>query len=165
MANQEKYNLQRLLEMRERAREKASLFLAECRRQLSIAENELNNRKKSVEDCRQAQRKTQAQMIEKSSPGIKSSEIVRFRQHLADLRENEIKLIATVEEQKRTVERAGQTVEKALTALNEAAKETKVIEKHREKWQAEQKTANERREQKSNDEIGAILHERQRFEK
>lgn len=164
MTNQEKYNLQRLLEMRERAREQAAIHLAECRRQLAQAENELNNRKQAVEACRQAQNKLQTQMLEKSGGGIKSGEIVHFRRHLADLREEETKLLAAVEEQKRTIERAAQTIEKSLSVLNEAARETKVIEKHRENWRGERKKEIERREQKSNDEIGAILHERQKFE-
>lgn len=163
MPKQEKYNLQRLLEMRERARDEAALYLAECRRKLTLAEDELKNRKQAVEDCRTAQKETNAQMFEKSRSGIKSSEIARFRQHLADLREKESRLLAAVEEQRRAVERAEQTVEKALNTLNEAAKETKVIEKHRENWQQGKKIETERREQKTNDEIGAILHERQKF--
>ncbi len=87
MPKQEKYNLQRLLEMRERFRDDAALYLAECRHQLKLAEIELNNRKQAVVNCRQAQQAMQTQMIEKSESGMKSSEIVRYRQHLADLRE------------------------------------------------------------------------------
>jgi flagellar export protein FliJ len=165
MAREEKYNLQRLLEMRERAREEAGFYLAECRRLLNAAEEELEKRKQAVEDCRESQRKTQQQMIEKSGGGIKSSEIVRFRQHLVDLRERETEILTAVEEQKRAVERAEQTVEKALGALNEAAKETKVIEKHRENWTSANRVDAARREQKTNDEIGAILHERQKFDR
>ncbi|MGI8786269.1 MAG: flagellar FliJ family protein [Pyrinomonadaceae bacterium] len=164
MPKQEKYNLQRLLEMRERLRDDAALYLAECRRQLTLAEIELTNREQAVENCRQEQKTVQTQMIEKSESGIKSSEIVRYRQHLADLRELETKLLAAVEEQKRAVERAAKTAEKALDALREKSKEAKVIEKHRENWRSERKSETARREQKSNDEIGAILHERQRFE-
>lgn len=164
MAKPKKYDLQRLLEMRERAREEAAIYLAECRRQLTAAENELEKRKQAVEDCRQAQNDAQQQLIEKSNGGMKSSEIVRFRLHLADLREQETQLLAAVEEQTRAVERAAQTIEKALDALREAAKETKVIEKHRENWQHAKQVETTRREQKTNDEIGGLLHDRKRFE-
>lgn len=164
MPNAEKYRLLRLLEIRERAREQAAIQLGECRRQLKLTEIELENRKQAVEDCRKAQNKTQIQMIEKSKGGIKSGEIARFRQHLSDLRESETNLIAAVAEQKKTVERAEQTVEKALNFLSEASKEAKVIDKHRENWRVEKKIETDRREQKSNDEIGAILHDRKRFE-
>lgn len=160
----EKYKLQRLLEMRERTRDDAALYLADCRRELTAAENELKKREKSVENCRREQMETQKALIEKSQSGMKTSEIIGYRQRLSDLRENEISLIAAVEDQKTVVARAEQKVDKALDALNETAKEVKVIEKHRENWQTENKIENERREQKLNDEIGAILHERQGFE-
>lgn len=164
MSAKEKYNLQRLLEMRERARDEAAIFTAECRRQLTLAENELNNRKQAVEDCRRAQRKMQIQMTDKSSGGIKSTEIVRYRQHLADLRQRESILLDSVKEQITIVRRSEQTVEKALDKLSEAAKETRIIEKHRENWQQSKKLEGNRREQKSNDEIGAILYGRQELD-
>lgn len=150
--------------MRERTRDEAALFLAERRRAFEFAEAELENRRQAVENCRQEQIKTQRDLRENSRNGMKSSEMARYRQHLADLRENEILLSAAVEEQKNIVARAENKVEKALDALNEAAKEVKVIEKHRANWQREKKIEAERREQKTNDEIGAILHERKRFE-
>lgn len=164
MANTEKYRLQRLLEMRERAREQAAIGLAESRRLLSAAELELENRIQAVENCRQAQRDAQTQMAEKSRGGIKSSEIVRFRQHLTDLREHETNLVAAVEDQKKAIARAEAAVDKAFNALSEASKEAKVIDKHREHWRSDQKIETERREQKTNDEIGAILHDRARYE-
>jgi flagellar export protein FliJ len=164
MAAKDKYSLQRLLEMRERARDDAAFYVAECRREQTVAENELQKREQAVEDCRQEQSETQNALVEKSRSGMKSSEMVGYRQRLADLRENEISLLNAVEDQKVVVERAEKKTEKALDGLNEAAKEVKVIEKHRENWQTEKKIEVERREQKINDEIGAILHERQKFE-
>jgi flagellar export protein FliJ len=164
MAKTEKYNLQRLLEMRERARDQAALYLAECRRQLALAEDELNNRKQAVEDCRREQIETQNALAGKSGGGIKANEIVRFRQYLIDLREKETRLLKAVEDQKSVIAREERKVEKALAELGEAAKELKVIEKHRENWQVGNKKDAQRREQKSNDETGAILHERQKFE-
>lgn len=164
MMQTEKYNLQRLLEMRERARDDAALYLAECRRRLARAEEELNNRKKAVIECRREQIEIQNALMGKSVGGIKSNEIVRFRQYLADLREMESELIKAVEDQKAIIEREEKKVEKAFRELTEAAKELKIIEKHRENWQAENKLEAARREQKTNDETGAILHERRKFE-
>ena len=164
MALTEKYNLQRLLEMRERARDQAAIYLGECKRQLAFAENELEKRKKSVEECRREQIKIQNALTGKSNAGIKANEIVRFRQYLIDLREKETLLLKAVEDQKAVIAREEKKVEKAFDELAESAKELKVIEKHRENWQIENKKTAERREQKSNDETGAILHERQKFE-
>lgn len=159
-----KYNLQRLLEMRERARDAAVQYLEECRRQLARAEDELITRKSQVEVCRREQTRLQDALIGKSQGGIKSTDIVRFRQYLGDLREKEIRLLKSVEEQKAIITREERKVEKALTELTQTAKELKVIEKHRENWQLENKKEALRREMKTNDETGAILHERQKFE-
>ena len=164
MPKPEKYNLQRLLEVRARAREAAVELLAERRAQLAAAERELAARRKAVEDCRQAQQRAQSEMLEKSRNGIKNSEILVHRQHLSDLRETEIELLAAVEAQQAVVERAAVEVEKALHHLTEATKELQAIEKHRENWRREQKIELNRKEQKNNDEIGAILHERRKFE-
>lgn len=164
MPKQEKYNLQRLLEVRERARETFVKLLAQSRYELTLAERELAARKNAVEDCRQAQQRAQSEMLEKAQDGIKTSQIVVHRQHLMDLREKEIGLLAAVEQQKTVVARAEQEVENALLALNEATKEMQVIEKHRENWRREKKIGFARREQKTNDEIGAILHERRKYE-
>ncbi len=164
MPKPEKYNLQRLLEVRERARENAVEFLAQKRAQLAEAERELAARKKAVADCRQAQRMAETAMMEKSRGGMKNSEIIVHRQHLFDLREIEKELIKSVELQKIIVERAAAEVEKALQLLTEATKELQAIEKHRENWRREKKIEANRREQKTGDEIGAILHERRKFE-
>jgi flagellar export protein FliJ len=164
MSQAEKYNLQRLLEMRERARDDAAIRLAEARRQLQLAEDELQTRKRSVEDCRREQIEIQNALSGKSNAGIKANELARFRQYLIDLRGKEIYLLKAVEDQKQIVLREEKKVEKAFVELNEAAKELKVIEKHRENWRDESKKESTRREQKSNDETAQILHERQKFE-
>lgn len=164
MPKPEKYNLQRLLEVRERARESAVKFLAQCRYELALAETELAARQKSVEDCRQAQQRAQTEMLEKTKVGFKTKEMIIHRQHLIDLREKETELLATVEQQKTIVARAEQEVEKALIAVGEATKEMQVIEKHRENWRRGKQVEFAWREQKTNDEIGAILHERHKYE-
>ena len=164
MPKQEKYNLQRLLEMRERTRESAIEVLGERRAQLAATERELSKREKAVADCRQAQQTAQSEMLEKSKDGIKNSEIILHRQHLIDLRETETELIAAVEQQKTVVARAAAEVEKALESLTEASRELQTIEKHRENWRQAKRVESTRKEQKTNDEIGAILHERSKFE-
>lgn len=164
MPKQEKYKLERLLDVRERARDAVVEVLARRRSELAAAENELKARKKAVVDCRAAQQRSQDEMQEKVKDGIKTSEIVIHRQHLIDLRETEAGLLASVDKQKAVVSRAEQEVEKTLLALREATKEVQVIEKHRENWQHNKKLELIKLEQKTNDEIGAILHERQRSE-
>ncbi len=164
MPKLEKYNLQRLLEVRTRTREQAIQSLGECRLKLAAAETELAARNQAVKNCRQTQRQAHTAMAKKMRGAVKNSEILYHRQYLIDLREQEIELLAAVEQQKSIVERAEAEVETALLAVKEATKEMQVIEKHKENWQREKKVEATRKEQKSNDEIGAILHERSRNE-
>ncbi len=159
MPKQEKYNLQRLLEVRERARENAAQFLAQCRLKLAKAEEELEKRKQAVIDNRKKQSNAQNAMLEKFQTSVKNREILAHRQHLTDLRELETELLAAVEKQKQAVERHEKEVEDALLAVKEATKEAQIIEKHKEKWQRTRKIEANRREQKTNDAIGALLHE------
>lgn len=164
MPKQEKYNLQRLLEVRTRARENAVQILGQCRLKLAAAEEELAARRKAVEACRNTQARAQTAMQEKLKGGVKNSEILFHRQHLIDLRERETELLAAVEAQKALILQIEEEVETALVAVKEATKEMQVIEKHKENWQRVKKIEAGRREQKSNDEIGAILHERLKYE-
>ncbi len=164
MPKQAKYNLQRLLEMRARTRESAIEFLAERRSRLAAAEKQLAAREKAVFDCRQAQQNAQTTMLEKARDGIKNSELIVHRRYLIDLRETESELTVAVKQQKTVVLRAETEVEKALQSLNEASVELQTIEKHRQNWRREKNLELTRKEQKANDEIGAILHERRKFE-
>jgi flagellar export protein FliJ len=72
--------------------------------------------------------------------------------------------IVALEQQKAAVLRAEQETEKALELLNEASKELRTIEKHRENWRQIKRLELIRKEQKNNDEIGAILHEHGKVE-
>jgi len=164
MPKQKKYKLQRVLEIRGRARDDAAAFLGECREELIVQENELVRRKKIVENCRDEQKKADKEMIEASQTGIRTSEIVKYREHLADLREKEKSLIELVKDQKSVILRAEEKVEKATENLREAEKEVKVIEKHRENWDSKNALEIRKLEQKENDEIGMIMHNNRTFE-
>ncbi len=164
MPKPEKYHLQRLLEVRESAREAAVSFLAERRDRLNLEEAELEKRQAAVEICRQTQRRSRSEMLEKSKKGVKNSEMVGHQRYLSDLRKNEAELLTAVEQQKLTVKRAAGEVENARLALGDATREMRVIEKHRENWRREEKIKSGRREEKNNDELGALLHERRKIE-
>ena len=164
MPKPEKYHLQKLLELRERAKAAAVEVLARKRAQSVAAETELAAREKAAADCRAAQRTAQTAMIEKSKHGIKNSEIIIYRRHLIDLRMREAELLAAVGQQKIVVQRADSEVEKALETLTEMMKELQTIEKHRDNWRREKRVEANRKEQKNNDETSAILHERRKFE-
>lgn len=164
MPKKKTYKLQRVLEIRERARDDAALSLKECRDELEAQENELRRREKKVEDCRKQQKKIDKQMVENAEEGIKSSEMVKYREHLVDLRDIEKGFLELVKDQKSVVTRAESKVAKALENLREAEMEVKVIEKHRENWDKKNAEEIRRLEKKENDEIGTLMHNNRSFE-
>lgn len=154
----EKYRLQVVLEMREKLKKEAAQFVVLRRQQLAAAEEELVRRKQAVIDNLQMQRDAQDTMFSELNAGAEARFAVSYRIHLADLREDEIVLRENVVKQEKAVEQAEIEVERALELLAESAKEMKVIETHKDNWRTDKRRESERREQKLNDEIGAILY-------
>ncbi|MBC7796465.1 MAG: hypothetical protein H7Z37_06310 [Pyrinomonadaceae bacterium] len=154
----EKYRLQVVLEMREKLKKEAAQFVVLRRQQLAAAEEELERRKQAVFDNLQMQRDAQDTMFSELNAGAEARFALSYRIHLADLREDEIVLRENVTKQEKAVEQAEKEVERALELLAESAKEMKVIETHKDNWRTDKRRESERREQKLNDEIGAILY-------
>jgi flagellar export protein FliJ len=159
-----KYRLQPVLGAREQAKREAERLLAARRQQLAEAEEELARRLRAVEECRARQTSARDEMLQTMSGGAAAARALAHRTHLADLRAQEEDLQAEAEEQRGAVSRCEAEVEKARAALVEAAREVRVIEKHKENWRERERREAVRREQKINDEIGAILHERRSSE-
>ena len=91
-----------------------------------------------------------------------ASHLLAHSTRLADLRRTEEELIARREQQRSIVERRASEVDEATDKLIEAARETQVIEKHHAAWRSKRICEDERRDQKINDEIGALRHVRWR---
>jgi flagellar export protein FliJ len=155
-----KYRLEPVLGAREQGKREAERLLAARMAQLAEAEEELARREREVEACRARQAAASAEMLEAMSGGAAAARALAHRTHLADLRARERELRAEAEEQRGVVARCETELERARAALVEAAREVRVIEKHRENWRERERRETARREQKINDEIGAILHER-----
>jgi flagellar export protein FliJ len=160
--SKEKYRLQPVLDVRGQAKQAAARLVAAKRELLAAAQTELGRRQQALADCRQRQAAVQEKMLAEFDGSAEAHTLVTYRTHLADLRQMEQGLIERVEAQTRACESAETEVEKAVGALIEASKEVQVIEKHREHW-AERTQRDERhREQTISDEIGALIHRRNR---
>ncbi len=157
---QKKYRLEIVLDFREKKKNEAARFVAQWRRELFEAEQELNRRKNFLEDCRRQIVESTKKLMSEFDDGTSAGNIVSHKNYMQVLKMREEELKISVQEQKLIVQKAGQALEEALEKLAEAYKELKVIEKHKEKWKEDQKREFLKREQKLNDEIGAILHQR-----
>ncbi len=155
-----KYRLQTVLTIRSRAKDEAARLVALRYEQLANAENELLKRQRNLQSCYEKQSQAKTAMNAELDKGIQAKGVVSHRIFLKDLRDQEIELKDAVEKQKTAVKRAEDEVEIAREKLVEAAKELKAIEVHKENWLTAEKITENRREQKMSDEIGSILHGR-----
>jgi flagellar export protein FliJ len=138
----------------------AACALAERRKRLLEAQEEQARLEAALSLCRGQQAAAQAEMMAEAQKGVEAGHLVIHRTHLADLRNIEQQLIAELEQQRAVVARLEQEADRALAVLIEASKELQVMEKHREGWQHQARQEETRREQKLNDEISALLHNR-----
>lgn len=151
-----------MLDVRGQAKQAAACLVATKRELLAAAQAELLRRQQALADCCQRQAAAQKKMLEEFDGSAEARTLVTYRTHFADLRRMEQELLLRVDEQCRTCDSAEVEVEKALNALIEASKEVQVIEKHRENWRQRVQRDERHREQRVSDEIGAIVHRRNR---
>ncbi len=156
-----RYRLQPVLEVREQVKKEAAQRLATARQALAEAEAELARRLAAVDACRQRQAEADAKLFAALRAGSAAHVLLAHRTFLADLKEEERRLHAAVEQQRAAIQQAEAAVEAALQGLIEASKEVQAIEKHKENWQQSRKLEAERRENKANDEFGTARHVRQ----
>ena len=155
-----KYRLETVLEIRGRAKDEAARQVALRLEQLARAEAELNRRRQELENCRDERRAAQNAMFAQLSAGTRAHNVTAHKDFLSRLQETENELEAAVEQQRQTVAAAEREAAQAREKLIEAAKDLKAIEVHKSNWKSAERTAENRREQKLSDEIGAILHGR-----
>lgn len=153
----DRYRLESVLDERRRAKDSAIGRLVEQRENLSRAEADLELRQHAVANCREQTRLTVMKMSEQANRGIAAGRLVEYRAQLSDLREREDQLRRQVEQQRDVVRRAEAAVEQARHALTAAAQDERVIEKHRESWAANLRREENKREQKTLDEVGINL--------
>jgi len=158
----EKYKLQPVLDVRDRAKQDAARLLATRREQLAAAEIKLKHRKQILADCHLRQATAQERMAAEFEQGLDARTMLTHRTHLADLRRTEQELAAQVDLERRAVRGAEAEVEKAVAALIEVSRDVRVIEKHREGWRERTRRGEQLREQKIGDEIGAATYRRNR---
>lgn len=153
------YRLKPVLDLRNKAQEDAGRLVAHRRRQLEEAEDELSRRERELNDCRLRQAQARQQMFESAAIGIESHILLDHRTHVSDLKRLELSLVERAEQQRSEVARAQSEVEQAIAALIEAAKQSQMIEKHRQSWTEKIRLDEQRKQQKISDEIGAIIYE------
>jgi flagellar export protein FliJ len=148
------YRLQTLLKIRERAKEAAEQYLAECLRALRVEQERLREMEEELERMIAKREAKTREYSEKAMRGEMDAAAVTganvYIERLKELEENQKNAI---EGQKSVVAQKEEDVRGARQDLAKATQELKALEKHREKWEKEIKKQEEARQEQFLDEI------------
>lgn len=148
------YPLQAALEQRGAAKEEARRRLAESLREAEREERELQQREEQREALVADAEGRRRSLYEPDEKGILSMPQVSKRTDALRYVEGQVEEAGrAVEEQRETLARAEAAVEKRRSALVEADKELRAVEKHHEGWLDEWKREAARKEQRQAEEI------------
>lgn len=136
--------------------------MASSRRQLLEAEAELIRRGQLVAECGVELDSARGRMFDEATEGIPAWKLADFRSHLAELKRKQSNLAEEEERQRSVVAKSEAELDRAISGLNEASKQAKVMEKHRDAWAEAVRRGRISREQKLNDEAAAVSYERKR---
>ena len=156
------YRLQALIEMRAQAQQEAMRLVTLRRAQLATAEAEWQRGVEAVNACRTQQTSAQQRMLTATSGGIAAQHLMSYRTHLSELRRQETELLEELKAKQLLVNRAETALAQAEESLLAAARELQMVEKHRAAWQTRKRREDEQREQKLQDEMGAVLYRLQK---
>ncbi len=152
----EEYNLQALLELREQQQQNAedeyATEIQELRRREEFVTKKKRELAEAVAGREQACREHDERL---SAGGLSLIEINAFDGYLAGMRQDEAALKESIERARRSCEQQKRAVAQAKQELIEATKELKAVQKHREQWQEEQTTREQRRRSAAMDEVAS----------
>ena len=154
------YRLNTVVEVRRKGKEAASRKVSLRREKLDKEKLELERRKLALENHRNDIGSAETRLSGELEQGVAASAVVSHKSFIEGLREMEAEMARALESLKESVLNAESDLEKAIQALTEASRELSVIEKHKKKWQTNERKRVTKQEQKILDEISSILHER-----
>lgn len=150
------YDLKVLLELREREQEEAEEEYARQIQELERQKEYLAQRRADLEEAIERRKAVCAQHDERvEASGATLAQMNVFESYLSGLRQDEIQLRDSIDRAERAVSQQGEQVGEAKQDLIEATRELEAVEKHRENWQEERATEEQRRESAAMDEVAA----------
>ena len=158
-----KYRLQALLRIKERMKKKAEIALARAIQQLEKEKKKLKELEKEREEIikrRQEIRKEYHQRVTMAVSHAKDGHVVM--NFIRKLKDDEKAKDREIEKQKEVIEEAEMQVKRTRRDYIDAAKELRVMEKHKELWEKKVMVEINRQEEKEMDELGQIIHQARR---
>ena len=155
----EEYRLTALYGLREKAKEEAERILAQAMRALKEEQTRLEEMQAELERMIASRKAKAKEYAEKQMRGEMSAQaMISAQSYLERLKEQEQAQERTIEGQQRVIEQREKEVDRARQGLAEATQELKALEKHKEKWEKEQKRKRQLKEEELLDELAQTIH-------
>lgn len=155
-----RYRLEPMLTLKTRAKKSAEIRLAQAIARLEQEKKKLKKleeeKKAIIERRKECRRELQTKMLAGQAHASDGSVRVNYLRKLED---DEKKKDIEIENQKQTIENCELMVKRARRDYIDAAKELRVIEKHKELWRKKLQKELSRIEEREMDELGNVIHQ------
>ncbi|MFP4598345.1 MAG: hypothetical protein ACOC9W_01060 [Persicimonas sp.] len=150
------YDLQVLLELREREQEEAEDEYAQELAELKRREDFVAKKRADLEAAVARRREACARHDQRVSSGEATlAQMNTFETYVSGLRSDELGIEESIERAQRAVEQQKEAIARAKAELIEATRELEAVVKHKDNWQEEQAAVQQRRQSAAMDEVAA----------
>jgi len=160
MAKKQKYRLNVLIVIKERAKKEAEINLARAIRQLEEEKEKLEKLEKEKKEVEERIEKERLEMGQKVATGDALVKDPQFHLNfIKKLQEDLEELERKIEEQKEEIKKAERKVQRCRKFYILAAQDLNMMEKHKELWEKKMKNQLSAEENKMMNEIGNVIHQ------
>ena len=158
MAVKPEYRLSTVLKMRERKKEAAEQFLAECLKALRVEQDRLRDMENELERMIAKRNTKMREYSEKAMRGeMVAQAVTSSNVYIERLKELEESQKDAIEGQKSVIVQNAEAVRGARKDLVDATQDLKALEKHKEKWEDEVKREMQVKQDEAMDEIAQTI--------
>lgn len=152
------YDLEVLLELREKAKEDAEEAVSEAIAEVSRRERAVEDATARLEKAR-ITRKNECDAFDNRcvGGGVGIGQMQQFGDYVRSLKQQEAQMALEIESLRERVLQGRREVEQARAALSESVKELEAVRSHKEQWQKQRDLVARRRESAAMDEVAARL--------
>lgn len=160
MPKKEKYRLQALLKIKERAKQRAEIALARAIKELEEEKLKLKKLEALKEELLEKKKKVRTEMADRVATG--QSRVHQSQSHLhylMKLDDDRDRLDREIQDKKDEIEELTQKLKRARRDYIDAATEHNIMEKHKELWKKKELRALNALENKQMNELGNVIHQ------
>ena len=158
MARPLRYRLEALLRLKQRLKKKAEVELARALKQLEEEKKKLEKLEEEKKEIQLKEKENKKKMDLKMTAGSGVAVGQRYVNFLRKLAEDLEQKVEEIEDQKDVIEKSKEAVVQTRANYIEAARQLRIMEKHKELWQKKIKKELNRLEEKEMDELGQTIH-------